>query len=90
MALKAVSGTRANQTMNAPISMKNSFPAMVKRWRELWQQGDFPFYYVQIAPYDYTQLPPYNSGGKYNSAYLRDAQRKSLNSNTQQRYGRIA
>ena len=51
---------------------------MVKRWRELWQQGDFPFYYVQIAPYDYAQLPPYNSGGKYNSAYLRDAQRKSL------------
>jgi sialate O-acetylesterase len=54
------------------------FPAMVKRWRELWKQGDFPFYYVQIAPYDYTQLPPYKTGGKYNSAYLRDAQRKSL------------
>jgi len=62
-----------------PDQYEKLFPAMVKRWRELWQQGDFPFYYVQIAPYDYTQLPPYNSGGKYNSAYLRDAQRKSLN-----------
>jgi sialate O-acetylesterase len=61
-----------------PDQYEKLFPAMVKRWRELWQQGDFPFYYVQIAPYDYTQLPPYNAGGKYNSAYLRDAQRKSL------------
>ncbi|WP_431200016.1 sialate O-acetylesterase [Mucilaginibacter sp. P19] len=61
-----------------PDQYEKLFPALVKRWRELWQQGDFPFYFVQIAPYDYAQLPPYNSGGKYNSAYLRDAQRKSL------------
>lgn len=54
------------------------FPAMVQRWRDLWQQGEFPFYYVQIAPYNYAQLPPFYVGGKYNSAYLRDAQRKSL------------
>ncbi|WP_429393036.1 sialate O-acetylesterase [Mucilaginibacter lappiensis] len=63
-----------------PDQYEKLFPAMVKRWRELWGQGNFPFYYAQIAPYDYTQSPPYNSGGKYNSAYLRDAQRKSLNS----------
>lgn len=61
-----------------PDQYEKLFPTLVKRWRELWHQGDFPFYYVQIAPYDYAQLPPYNSGGKYNSAYLRDAQRKSL------------
>ena len=44
--------------------------------RKQWGEGDFPFYYAQIAPYDYAQLPPYNKGGKYNSAYLRDVQRK--------------
>ena len=22
-------------------------------WREVWHEGDFPFYYVQIAPYNY-------------------------------------
>jgi sialate O-acetylesterase len=62
-----------------PDQYQKLFPTMVKRWRSLWNEGDFPFYYVQIAPYDYAQLPPYNSGGKYNSAYLRDAQRKCLN-----------
>lgn len=60
-----------------PDRYEEMFPAMVKEWRSLWKQGDFPFYYVQIAPYNYAQLPPYNKGGKYNSAYLRDAQRKS-------------
>ena len=61
-----------------PDRYEEMFPAMVKEWRSLWRQGDFPFYYVQIAPYNYAQLPPYNYGGKFNSAYLRDAQRKSL------------
>lgn len=60
-----------------PDQYEHLFPAMVKRWRDLWNEGDFPFYYMQIAPYNYAQLPPYNYGGKYNSAYLRDAQRKS-------------
>jgi sialate O-acetylesterase len=50
---------------------------MVNEWRTLWERGDFPFYYAQIAPYNYAQLPPYNMGGKFNSAYLRDAQRKA-------------
>ncbi|HSV27178.1 MAG TPA: sialate O-acetylesterase, partial [Sedimentisphaerales bacterium] len=27
------------------------FQVMIASWREAWRQGDFPFYYVQIAPY---------------------------------------
>jgi sialate O-acetylesterase len=27
------------------------FPAMIKNWRADWSQGDFPFYFVQIAPH---------------------------------------
>ena len=61
-----------------PDQYQKLFPALVKEWRSEWKQGDFPFYYVQIAPYNYAQLPPYQSGGKFNSAYLRDAQRKAL------------
>jgi len=48
------------------------FPAMIKSWRQAWNIGDFPFYYVQIAPYNY-------SGGINSSAYLREAQMKALN-----------
>jgi len=54
------------------------FAAVVASWRKNWDNGEFPFYYAQIAPYNYTQLPPYHVGGKFNSAFLRDAQRKSL------------
>lgn len=32
---------------------RKMFPAMVQSWRADWGQGDFPFYYVQIAPYCY-------------------------------------
>ena len=28
--------------------------ALIGGWREVWDQGDFPFYYVQLAPFDYT------------------------------------
>lgn len=30
---------------------RSLFPAMVKNWRSDWNQGNFPFYYVQIAPH---------------------------------------
>lgn len=32
---------------------KKQFPAMVAQWRKLWEQGNFPFYYAQIAPWKY-------------------------------------
>lgn len=32
--------------------------ALINGWRELWGQGDFPFYYVQIAPYRYGNEDP--------------------------------
>lgn len=46
------------------------FPAMINDWRMNWEQGDFPFYYVQIAPYKYsTELV---------AAELREAQLMAL------------
>ncbi|MBL8818814.1 MAG: 9-O-acetylesterase [Planctomyces sp.] len=32
--------------------------ALIGGWRELWGQGDFPFYYVQIAPFRYGTEDP--------------------------------
>ncbi|MCH2210328.1 MAG: sialate O-acetylesterase [Fuerstiella sp.] len=32
--------------------------ALINGWRKLWQQKDFPFYYVQIAPFQYGDEDP--------------------------------
>ena len=53
------------------------FPAFVKQIREQSGQGDFPFFYAQIAPYNYMNHAVVGATA-YNSAYLRDAQRKAL------------
>ena len=49
------------------------FKAMVEGWRSAWNQGSFPFYYCQIAPYDYALVTPHGEE-VINSAYLREAQ----------------
>ena len=41
---------------------------MVEGWRKDWSQGEFPFYYCQIAPYDYSLID------WKNSQYLREQQ----------------
>jgi len=46
----------------------NLMTSLISSWRKQWNQGDFPFYFTQIAPYNY---------GKTNSAYLREAQLKT-------------
>ena len=46
--------------------------AMVEGWRSDWKQGDFPFYYCQIAPFDYSVT----DWALYNSALLREQQQK--------------
>lgn len=61
-----------------PDQYEKLFPAMVALWRSEWGQGNFPFYYAQIAPYDYSLYPQGTANPKINSAYLRDAQRKGL------------
>jgi sialate O-acetylesterase len=57
-----------------PFEYKDLFKKMVGSWRELWNQGAFPFYYAQIAPFDYARFHPQDNLEKYNSAYLREAQ----------------
>jgi sialate O-acetylesterase len=59
-----------------PDQYEKLFPAMVQLWRNEWGQGNFPFYFAQIAPFVYNYNGTHTE--KMNSAYLRDAQRKSL------------
>lgn len=50
--------------------------ALISGWRALWKQGDFPFYYVQLANF---QAPtPDNAEGGNGWAKLREAQLKTL------------
>ena len=45
---------------------------MIQGWRDEWKQGDFPFYYCQIAPFDYSVT----DWALYNSALLREQQQQ--------------
>lgn len=54
------------------------FLAMVSSWRKAWGQGDFPFFYAQIAPFTYNYPSGDKTNVKLNSAYVRDSQRKAL------------
>jgi sialate O-acetylesterase len=53
------------------------FPAFVKMVRTQSNNDSLPFYFAQIAPYNYSNYAT-DSAPKYNSAFLRDAQRKAL------------
>lgn len=61
-----------------PDQYEKLFPAMVALWRKEWNQGVFPFYFAQIAPFNYKSITDGTITEKMNSAYIRDAQRKSL------------
>jgi sialate O-acetylesterase len=59
-----------------PENYKKLFPAMVKDWRARFKTGDFPFYYVQIAPFSYESNKPIEQ--RVNSAFIREAQIQCL------------
>lgn len=50
------------------------FPMMIQNWRKDWQQGDFPFYFVQLAPW----LSAAKEPGDSSWAELREAQLMTL------------
>ncbi len=47
------------------------FPAMITDWRRHWGQGDFPFYFVRLAPFGY-------GGDRGELAAIREAQSAAL------------
>jgi sialate O-acetylesterase len=54
----------------SPNDYKALFSLMIKNWRSGWGEGNFPFYYVQIAPFTY--------GTETKSYMVREAQRLTL------------
>ena len=57
------------------VQYRQSFPLMISDWRSRWKEGDFPFYFVQLATFNS------NNGTSKNGsswAELREAQTKTL------------
>lgn len=54
---------------------KKAFPLMINDWRKKWNQGNFPFYFVQISSYNANNGNS-NSGSMW--AELREAQSQTL------------
>lgn len=73
LSMKGVIWYQGEDNWNRAHTYADMFSTMIGGWRKLWNQGDFPFYYCQIAPYDYAII---TEKGKeiINSAYLREAQ----------------
>ncbi|MCF8381299.1 MAG: sialate O-acetylesterase [Bacteroidales bacterium] len=74
--IKGVLWYQGESNRMEPENYTKLFPAMVKDWRTRWGIGDFPFYYVQIAPYWYNDENAFNDAG--NSAFIREAQLQCL------------
>ncbi len=67
--VKGIIWYQGEQNRRNPEQYLRLQPSFAKMFREQWGLGDIPFYYVQIAPFNY-------SGD--DSAYLREAQMKAL------------
>mgnify|MGYP001049867512 CR=1 FL=1 len=53
---------------------RDMFPLMIQTWRERWGQGDFPFYWVQLADFNAEKPEPADSAW----AELREAQTMTM------------
>ena len=71
--IKGVLWYQGESNASEPEKYKMLFPAMVKDWRTRWDIGDFPFYYVQIAPFVYGW-----DGADILIPFMREAQLKCL------------
>ncbi|MGB7325396.1 MAG: sialate O-acetylesterase [Rubripirellula sp.] len=62
---------QGESNVTKPEQYQSLFPTVIRDWRERWHIGDFPFYFVQIAPFAYKQNP-------VSAAFLREAQMMTL------------
>jgi sialate O-acetylesterase len=73
-AFKGVIWYQGESNATRAAQYQELFPHLIQTWRDLWGQGDFPFYYVQLANYRQRADTPEESTW----AELREAQRLTL------------
>jgi len=73
-AFKGVLWYQGESNATRAYQYKKAFPLLINDWRKKWNQGDFPFYFVQLATFNTTG----NSNEGCGWAELREAQSKTL------------
>jgi len=66
LAIRGAIWYQGESNQERAMQYRTIFPGMIQDWRNAWKQGDFPFYFVQLAPYKYAR--------EHTSAELREAQ----------------
>ncbi|MCX6898355.1 MAG: sialate O-acetylesterase [Verrucomicrobia bacterium] len=69
-AIKGAIWYQGESNAGRAFEYRKLFPSMIKCWRDDWKQGDFPFLFVQLAPFMKIEAEPKESGW----AELREAQ----------------
>ena len=72
--IKGVIWYQGESNVDRAFEYRSLFPALIKDWRQKFQQGNFPFYFVQLANYGPEQETPEED--KW--AELREAQSLAL------------
>jgi sialate O-acetylesterase len=72
--IKGVIWYQGEANTGKPLEYQKLFPAVIADWRQKWNQGDFPFLYVQLANFMEVKDQPCES----NWAELRESQLKTL------------
>jgi sialate O-acetylesterase len=73
-AIKGVIWYQGESNTKDPAEYRKTFPALIADWRNQWNQGEFPFLYVQLANFMEARDLPSDSRW----AELREAQLKTL------------
>jgi hypothetical protein len=61
---------QGESNLSNPDLYKRQFPNLISSWRKKWDREEFPFYFVQIAPFSYND--------QFGVAKISEAQRKAL------------
>jgi sialate O-acetylesterase len=72
--IKGVIWYQGESNAGRAYQYRDLFPLMISSWRDEWGQGDFPFYWVQLADFKGEQTEPVESDW----AELREAQTMTL------------
>ena len=72
--IKGVIWYQGEANSSRALEYRDLFPKLIQEWRKEWKQGDFPFYWVQLADFKREEKEP----GESDWAELREAQTRTL------------